>query len=75
MTPSFHNFGLINYNRMNFSVVSSHQVCAITSAYITHLYYYLYYIMYCNIYCIICIQFVLLLHLGETYTSANQNDL
>ena len=59
MTPSFHNFGLSNYNRMNFSVVSSHQVCAITSAYITHLYYYLYYIMYCNIYCIICIQFVL----------------
>ena len=27
MTPSFHNSGLNNCNRMNFSVVSSHQVC------------------------------------------------
>ena len=59
MTPSFHNSGLNNCNRMNFSVVSSHQVCAIISACI---------IQVCIIICIVlCIEIFIVLFVFSLY--------
>ena len=66
MTPSFHNSGLNNCNRMNFSVVSSHQVCAIIPACI---------IQVCIIICIVlCIEiFIVFLYSVCIITSARGN--